>query len=529
MVLTRSFVALFLLLVLLYVPTIDAKEPDHAPAIGSIDGKTVSPESSRPDKRVKSFHSALEAGGFIVREGSTRKVDILQYVNERSLDSAAGNNAGQFYKRFQVPSHPMGEDRSRLEIDYGSFRMNADEAIVYVGPTPPQCDYFSFCPFLFVRHYEGALKKGTWLFASAGDPLNNALIKTEGPGGPFYKKTIVIFAADALIYRRIEKIALASGYPKSMINSYVIPSSVLKLGAKINNDTLLILMRTANVDNKNDEDSYLNNNHYGTVYRVSPKQTPDILKPFDWPDARPRDVAPEGGKYDANLRAGLKRLKAAIVAKTHHVSSRSFDSIRWFYDSRDVLKEDPNSPAYRQFVAGESSDTPYLRITENGVDPATFTLGSKDMVVVYGVNHAATGLATYSSFGVYGEWKTNVDCEPNYRTGCNDFIWNGVAGGNNHNFTGSAERYIPGDPMAPFLYAVRVVRGTCPKNDRYCVVLPEPTMPWWLSSSDPGTADGIGLDQPAMVGYRAYLNPVTKSGPSYNDIIPDRAIWFQLQ
>ena len=77
-----------------------------------------------------------------------------------------------------------------------------------------------------------------------------------------------------------------------------------------------------------------------------------------------------------------------------------------------MLLDDPASPAYRKFVAGESSDTPYLRSSENGVDPANFTLGEHDMVVVYGVNHAATGLATYSSFGVYGEWQTNVDYVP---------------------------------------------------------------------------------------------------------------------
>jgi len=32
-----------------------------------------------------------------------------------------------------------------------------------------------------------------------------------------------------------------------------------------------------------------------------------------------------------------------------------------------------------------------------------------------------------------------------------------------------------------------------------------------------------------MIGYRAYLNPVTKAGPAYEDIIPDRAIWFKSE
>ncbi len=36
----------------------------------------------------------------------------------------------------------------------------------------------------------------------------------------------------------------------------------------------------------------------------------------------------------------------------------------------------------------------------------------------------------------------------------------------------------------------------------------------------------IGLNYPLMIGYRAYLNLHTKSGPSYRDIIPDRSILF---
>jgi len=194
------------------------------------------------------------------------------------------------------------------------------------------------------------------------------------------------------------------------------------------------------------------------------------------------------------------------------------------------LADDPNSSAYRQNVAGESSDTPYLRSAENG-GPVNFTLGDDDMVVVYGVNHAATGLATYSSFGVYGDWKLN-DCppawgEPRFLYGCGIPLWNGVAGMTSHAFTGSAEQYIPGDPMAPYLYAVRIVRQAGWKQqDPYCLMVPD------LKNSklnEPFYPDVIPLDKPMLIGYRAYLNPATKAGPAYEDIIPDRAIWFHLR
>ena len=60
----------------------------------------------------------------------------------------------------------------------------------------------------------------------------------------------------------------------------------------------------------------------------------------------------------------------------------------------------------------------------------------------------------------------------------------------------------------------------------YCVQMPSPPDPL---PSPYLLADWIPYDYPAFVGYRAYLNPATRSGPSYNNIIPDRALWFKLR
>lgn len=222
----------------------------------------------------------------------------------------------------------------------------------------------------------------------------------------------------------------------------------------------------------------------------------------------------------------LGRLRSAILAKTPHTTARQFGSRRWFPDSRDVLAAEPGSPDYRKVAAGESSDTPYLRTARHGA-AARFKLGLHDRAVVYGVNHAATGLATYSSFGVYGDWKLN-SCRhpvPFFVYGCGDPIWNGVASMTNHKFAGSARRYLPHDPLARDLYAITVVRARseCPNgaNDPYCLVVPRVKR-----GKRPSSATVIGLKDPLMIGYRAYLNPHTRSGPSYRDVIPDRAVLF---
>ena len=189
---------------------------------------------------------------------------------------------------------------------------------------------------------------------------------------------------------------------------------------------------------------------------------------------------------------------------------------------------------YHTFVAGEASDTPYLRSAMHGI-PANFSLKNDEMVIVYGVNHQATGLATYSNFSVYGENILQQEDPKAYLFGHNDPIWCGVTGmgskdsndplnGSNH-FTGSARYFLPDDPNADYLYAVRVVRNPPLQSPSQelppFVVVNEPT-------TEDGPASGIALDAPVTIGYRAYLNPATGSGPSYADIIPDRAIWFKL-
>jgi len=489
-----------------------------------------SPSDSGEDRgRAASFRATLEANGFIVRSGQMTPIDpIVDLLDSGIGDSANGNNAGQPYKVLMVPiSHFVEENHSDRGLTV--FRLKQHEAVVYVGPTPPQCDYFSFTVFLWVRHKDSLVRKGDWLVAAVNDPLNNALIKTAGQGNPFRKQTIVIFTPDRGIYERLAALAQAAGYPESIINPYVIPSGLLNLGVLPESplsDSFIILMRTANFVSKAEGHHYLSDDYYARVWRVTlePAPAPD---PFPTPDLRVRTWKSESELFP-DLNNGLERLKAAILARTAHVRYESYESIRWFAESREVLEEnDPSSPLYHKFVAGEASDTPYLRTSLHG-EAANFTLGSDDMVVVYGVNHAATGLATYSNFGVYGDWVTS-SCQDNplqYVYGCGDRSWNGVVSMTNHDFTGSAEDYIPGDPMAPYLYAVKVMRQPPQdKHDKYFVIVPTATPEHPCAS--PGYC--IGLTGPITIGYRAYLNPVTASGADYDDIIHDRAIWFRLR
>ena len=481
------------------------------------------------ERRAAIFRAALEEHGYIVNSGQMTPINpIVDLLDSGIGDSANGNNVGQPYKVLMVPISPFGEENP-LERGLTIFRIRPDEAVIYLGPTPPTCDYFSYTVYLWVRHKDSLVSKGDWMNAAVNDPLNNALIKTKENGTPFGAQTLVIFTPDRGVYNRVAALAREAGYPESMINSYVIPSGLLNLGVFPETplaDSFIILLRTANFASKAEGDEYLSDNNYARVWRVTPETAP-VLDPYPIPEQRARKWKSERELYP-DLENGLERLKNAILAQTPNVSNESYESIRWFADSRDVLEEtDPASPLYHKFVAGEGSDTPYLRTSLSG-GAANFTLGNNDMVVVYGVNHAATGLATYSNFGVYGDWVT-CSCQDNpwqYVFGCGDFSWNGVASMTSRDFTGSAEEYIPGDPMAPYLYAVKVLRQ--PPQDtqeHYYVIVPTSTPE--NPCAEPGYC--LGLDDPVIIGYRAYLNPATASGADYDDIIHDRAIRFTLQ
>ena len=501
-----------------------------------------------PKHRPFLFRHNLEQDGFAVRAGSSSTPDPFALVRRHKMDSAGGNNAGQPYKILRVPC-PRAEQHD-IDKDFGLFHLRADEAVVYLGPTPPRCDYFSFTPYVWVRHADSLAPKGDWVFAATGDPLNVSRIgteKTEENDGPFAANTLVIFAADEEVAKSVAKAALDANYPEEMINFVGIPSALVRMADATPGeigDSLAILVRTANFAESDDREEnikdravkhhYLRSDDYAHVWRVTPSTPPTQSTLFEPQPPRQRRDQPEESRVPG-LTAGLERLQQAILDAIPHTDYRVYGSIRWFLDSREVLSETNRaSPSFHKFVAGEGSDTPYLRTALEGA-PANFTLAEDEIAVVFGVNHAATGLATYSNFGVYGDWilGREPECAPFLFGDGTNPVWNGVAGANSHSFTGTATRYLgENDPMAPYLYAVKALRDAPtdqPEGSFVTVPSTSRDLPEELADQITGTSIRyIPLDQPLMIGYRAYLNPRTKAGPAYEDLIPDRVLWLKL-
>ena len=446
---------------------------------------------------METFRASLENSDFTLKLAPFIHVDLIKLYEAGKLANAAGNNAGAPYKGVfgAIPENIEIKDINALsnapeKIDsllYGTpglmqgWQLNPDEAIVLVAKTPPECAYFSYCGFIFYKYYEQE-KQRKWVWTSFNDPLNNLTIKTSGTpngakGNPFNQDTIIIVTADKGTEQRIRSAAASAGYSADIINTYVIPSSMVKMGTGPEFDTIVFGHRMALFADEKAGQEYVN--AVSAAIRVTPK-SPVKLDPFPAPELRVRGT----GKTEVDLQPALEDLRQAILAKHSNVSAKELETSVWLPESYDAVQRG-------LYVAGESRDTIYLRSD-------TFTLGddTNEFIIVYGVNHAASGKATYANCSFYGEAG-----------------WNGVAGIYSTEYTGGAEQYLPGNPLAKYLYVCKFARSC--DSEKTCVAVP--TGP---------KAHGVGLDEPAFIGFRAYMEPSTKVGPCYTELLYDRVIKF---
>ena len=117
-------------------------------------------------------------------------------------------------------------------------------------------------------------------------------------------------------------------------------------------------------------------------------------------------------------------------------------------------------------------------------------------MIIYGVNHEATGKATYSNCVVYGLQYLN-----------------GVASIDSREYQGSADDYLPGHPQAQYLYAWKIARDS--NGDLHCLEVPAGPQRY-----------GISPDDKIILLVRAYLEKATKVGPAHNELCMDRVIRF---
>jgi len=464
--------------------------------------------ASITSSKIERFKAALVKKGFEVKEweDSFGNVDIANLVCKGLMAIGYGNNADAPYMVFRQEMEgpqPIGKIKiPRL------FQLRPDEAIVFIGRTPPPVAYFSYRSYVIDHVYENALgeKEAKRVFTSLGDTLNNRTIKTIGPD-PFKRDVLIVITADRGTDARVRAAARSAGIPSGLINTDIIPSSVVKMGIDEDPmplsgppkefDLFLFIHRIfLNEGPKCEEGSwceyeeYLQNPNARVLHLTQDPQTVK-LDPFPMPKVLKRGT----GSTEVDLMPSLENLRQAILKSYPGYTATEYKTHIWLNEWLDGIQRKEN-------LLGENRDTSYL-CSEN------FRLqeSSDEFLVIYGVNHEAWGKATYSNFSVYHDGKKL-----------------GIVGKHSRDLAGSAYDYIPKDrddpshdPNAQYLYAWKVARA-CDQNDSKClqVKLSDRLKPCPL----------VDLNGDLFVAFRAYLEPKTKVGPYWYELLYDRVIKF---
>jgi hypothetical protein len=434
---------------------------------------------------VAQLRTALEQGGFSVQPGVISTVDWAgMYCKGERADAGYVNRAP--YLLIQVP------ESATVPTPIENFKLRPDEAIVLIGPTPPPVKYFGFNAFLATRFYadEPAGSQRKWLVATLGDAINNVTIKTSGPT-PFGTPVVMIFTPDRGTDARIRTALRRTGYPPAAVNTMVLPSSLLKLGESDTADELTLKMRIGLVEGSPERlDAYVRD--AGTavkVLRVTPTAT-TAADPFPVPPLRVRGT----GQGEMNLMGKVDELRAGIVAAHPGMHATDIPSMPVGYEGYDYIQ--------RRAVAGaDSRDNVFLAagyIPQFGSNQRV-TLAADEFLVVYGVNHVATGKASYASVNVYAS----------------EFAKLSIGQVFHDKFAGTAAPYLPnGDPAVSLLYAVKASRNC--GDEPNCIPLRVDACP--VLTLEDNTALGFF--------FRMYLEPATRAGAAIQEIVYDRAIKF---
>jgi hypothetical protein len=458
------------------------------------------PEAVQGSK-AEALENQLRKKGFHIEPGVYTKLNFSNLYCKGEADSCNGNNFGAPYLTGAIPpltaENPniCGNEPSAKSFAPFAFRLRRDEAVVLVATTPPSCEYYSYTAFLYYR-WDPLWGMDRKIFSNIGEPLNRFVLKTGGK--PFNSTVVIIYTPDERTEKAVRSAAKAVGFPEDVINTYVIPSSLLNTNSTLDEtaDQLVLGQRTALFKDPAAGSAYLENPG-SVIFRVTPPcpgSEPE-LKPIPAPKVRVRGT----GTTESDLRPYMENLRAAIVGHYSNLVAQDLETAQWVEQSPIALQTWTNS-------VGDSSDAAYLATKQS------FKLSDdpNDFVVAYGVNHTKTKKATYTNINVYqtcmacGVASAFSDC--NGDPSC-------------VSYDGTARDYmtsgLPPDPDQ--LYALKIARRC--NGDPHCLTVPLP--------NPPGTCGtGVDLDQDLYLSFRVYVEPKTSTGPAYTEIQFDRVLHF---
>jgi hypothetical protein len=426
--------------------------------------------------------AALTQRGYTVQAGEVR---FFQIEDCLQMSNCAGNNPTSPYGMYCLPPAP-GDTPARdpeppcpLEGDLRwVWRLRPDEAIVFLGQTPPRSRYFSFHTYVFSR--QGWFRHRE-LFASLGDALNfKRLATTSTPdgsrGNPFARETVVITTADRNIDSLLRQTLSSVGVPEAIVNTESLPFALLKMGLEGKNDIFTMLFRVALFADREAGERYVETPP-ATVLRITPP-APVAVEPFPVQPLRPRGTHTS----EAWLQPALDELTATVEAHYRPLDMKRRRTLTLNLIGRNCLERGT-------LCLGDVSDTAYSTSI-----PARLSDHPKDFFVVVGVHHEATGKASYINLGVYHTRRLM-----------------GIGAVTGDELAGSAERYLPNHPASKYLYAYKFARDC--RGEPFCFDVPTGER-------------GVPLAMALNFIERPYLEPGTEIGPLTSQLLEPRALHF---
>lgn len=422
------------------------------------------------------LEAAFRASGFVVGAGKFSFLDMSACC----AASCAGNNPSSPYAAFYVPPAP-GQAPEPNADERGlsnAFRLRADEAIVFVGPTPPEARYFGFTPYLTDRSNLDGTRRS--VAASLSETLNNLVIKVDAPAGSpiFERTTAIVAAADATTTAKATNALVAAGVPRSAINAIVFDPALGRFGLKSFSDTFSVLFRVALPTDPAKLATYIAN-PAASVYRLTPS-TVAPRNPLPSPAARPKDTTTS----ELALTSAVDRLQAAITAAYPGFVPEALPVDDGLADPLGCIEG-------KSVCAFDNRDTTYPAIKPRILFPK-----DDEFYVVYGVDHQVTRKVSYANVSVYA---------------MEHLV--GIQGVSSNSYPGSAQRYLS-DSEAPKLYAWKIARNCA--GEAYCLEVPKG-----------GCPTGIENGKVGSLAFRTYLEPTSKTAPSPSTLVRDRVLRFR--
>jgi len=484
--------------------------------------------------------AAMEAQGYWVGAGeltfSEANSDCLNKIANGT--NCIGNNPVSINA---VPTVPRGPGEIRhYESASGltnQLKLTQDEALVFIGLTPPEARYFSFTGYLFSEDLPNApeviaeaydpntsgysapeLIGRRVIHASIDNPINIANIKTLSSSEKFLKPTVVIMTPSKLTTDTIRE-QLTSIIGSSHINPLNIirvSSDTQQLGYDPKASDFRMIVRVALPESEELFQLYRNLEPYRIFrfYRSLPRGTnPPLYMNQERPDRTT-------GWSEANSLAGvaIDHLVMSLKNRVEEQGGKILEDVTASF-SPDNLSEICMTKNLN--CRADNPDASY------GITDSAFTMpitlpaeGSVNRsVYVFGVNHTQSqllipgqelGKTTYMSLTI-----RNSTYNAGIISIVNDALSETVSSFlEKFPVDSSATDLV--ESLAPSLYVLKFTRNNKTDESAFSVEVP-------ILDIEKGML-GLGSHDPINFTERAYLTPGSDLGPSADELIPPRFI-----